>query len=387
MKRTLISLFIGIGVIIAFFTACGLEITITSVSGKVVDARLDSLAGEGGVSITFTKIDGGTTTTATSESDGTFSLEYSGEGLYQVEATKSGWFFIPQKVYVGNWVTSVPNILGIELDADPFVASTAISFILTWSDSYDDLDGHLTFPDGGGTGFEGSHTPQWTNLFFNPYSALPAGSVGFGPDTPSSRERIYYETLSRASNNDVGEVFGRTIANDGPAIQLDRDDTDGNGPEVITARSLPFWITDWDTSIYGITGNSDNRLPAGTTWTWIGVMEYYVDGWSSTGSGSRGGATDYISSQSPNGTNADAVLHVVQGSTLLGVFKVPERADIRTASLLKINLFIGETSTPGDTWHMQFVPDIQIVDYDGSVGIMSAEDAQPPVFGVTGMIR
>ena len=165
---------------------------------------------------------------------------------------------------------------------------------------------------------------------------------------------------------------------------------------MITVRSLPFWPVNYDSLTYGITGNATNRLPTEVgsipvTWTWVGVMEYYVDGWDSASStnNSRNDTGHLISNE--DGSGADAVLHIIQGSKLLGVFKVPEYANIRTASLVKVNLFIGYRAghlpDPDYVSYFQFVPDIQIVDYNNGAGIMSVGDSPAQVFGAFGAGR
>ena len=84
MKIRFISVLIGIGLIVAIFSGCDVEITITSVTGKVVDARSPStFLGVGSVDVMFTKVGGGSPQPATSDSDGSFSMEYEGEGLYE----------------------------------------------------------------------------------------------------------------------------------------------------------------------------------------------------------------------------------------------------------------------------------------------------------------
>ncbi|MBN1686920.1 MAG: hypothetical protein JW852_09715, partial [Spirochaetales bacterium] len=308
------------------------------------------------------------------------------------------WFFIPQTVYVGGWLQSMPDILGIALDANTKVRNDAISFILTWNDSYMDLDGFLTFPDGSGigNGFEGSHDPPTSIEFTDPYSLPPVGSVGFTPDI-TAREIIgplnYFDFSAIASLNTVSEVLDEG-ADDRPAVELDRDEQSGAGPEVITVRTLPFWPSTYASAAYlnpSDPSNADTMLPStvdgiSVAWTWIGVMEYYVDGWNAADSGaSRVSGDDHLISV--DGGGADAVLHIVQGDDLLGVFRVPEYANIRTASLVKVNLFVGYLASLGKyVSYFQFVPDIQIVDYNDGLGIMSAETA-PAVFGVFGAAR
>jgi hypothetical protein len=164
---------------------------------------------------------------------------------------------------------------------------------------------------------------------------------------------------------------------------------------VITLSTLPFWPSGFAGFLYDIDGGGATGLPTslnGTpvTYTWIGVMEYYIDGYHATAStGSRPTTGNLISSQ--DGSGADAVLHIIQGSTLLGALKVPDYANIRTASIAKINLFLAFDGVQAIPYY-QFVPDVRIVDYYGGLatdgaGIMSVGEEQAGVFGTFGAPR
>jgi len=397
MKIKTSLLLAGVAILAVAMLGCQGEIIVTSVTGDVVNARSDSLAGIEGVTVTYTKVEDNKKQTAITSSGGSYSMTYTGEGAYKVTASKDGWFFIPQTVYVGNWLTNVPDVIGITLDSNSKVRDNAISFILTWNSSYQDLDGFLTFPDGSGTGdgLEGSHYPPSSNEFYDPYSPAPAVSEGFGPDT-ASREIVgpanIYTSLVTTSKNTVSEVLEQGT-DTRPAIELDRDDRNGSGPEVITVRTLPFWPSYYDFTAVDTLPADDTPLPStvGTVdvagWTWIGVMEYYVDGWNSDNpEGSRTEDGHLISSQ--DGSGADAVLHIVQGDDLLGAFSVPDYANIRTASLVRINMFLGEpvNLANDDLYYFQFVPDIRLVDHAGGMGIMSSVDQSPSIFGVSGAL-
>jgi hypothetical protein len=351
---------------------------LTTVTGTAVNARTTNLDGIDGVAVTFT---GGTNPiTATTASDGSYTIDYSTEGLYEVTATKTGWFFIPQTIYIGGWLQDVPDLLGIEI-----VSSTDVSLVLVWNGDYKDLDGHLTYPDGNtsGSGFEGVHLPLQAGLFDSPYESMPAGSTGFGPDS-SGREHIY-PTFNEASSNTVGAVLD--ITNSNPAISLDRDDMDGFGPEVITIKTIPFWpstltLTDSTLTFPGDGEGTGNHLPnldgASTDdWTWIGTMDYYVDGWNATTANAAQGTTGDISSTTDSG--ADAKLYITQGSSIKGVYTVPTYGDFRTVKIARINMFVGT----GNVWRLQFVPEVEVTEY---ASIKSLEGPIAGIFGVGGTI-
>jgi hypothetical protein len=186
----------------------------------------------------------------------------------------------------------------------------------------------------------------------------------------------------------VDEVLG-SGSDTRPAVELDRDDRNGVGPEVITVRTLPFWPSTYGTSIYNLSGNSTNMLPTtvdgfSVNWAWIGVMEYYIDGWDATESNdnTRDSTGNLISST--DGSGADAVVYVVQGSTLLGTFRVPEYANIRTSNMIRINIFVGDlVGSANYVSHFQFVPNIRTIDYADIKNLGSSAN----VFGVTGTGR
>lgn len=381
------------------FTACedflaalgaSAEAVLYSVNGEVVDSRASDLSGVEGVTVTLTPVtqpDSGETVDpieVTTDSTGDFSATDVESGTYRLTAAKDGWFFIPQTVSIGGLMQSLPEVLGVELES-----STAISFVLVWNETYKDVDGHLTFPDGSGTGngFEGSHTPVTSSTFTSPNEAWPTGG-GFGPDVSTNREAVYPANAETAvSDNTVGEVLGGDSTD--PAIELDRDDRDGSGPEVITVRTLPFWPSTYTNSIYTITGDgadNGNYLPTTHDWAWIGVMEYYIDGWNADDStaGSWETTGNLISTADPDDTGADAVVFVVQGSKLLGKFVIPSFANIRTASVVRVNLFVGDDGSEYATY-FQIVPDIQIV--DGRTSIKQTGGVTGGVIGAFGASR
>ena len=111
-------------------------------------------------------------------------------------------------------------------------------------------------------------------------------------------------------------------------------------------------------------------------------MEYYIDGWDENSATNNSRESDgNLISTSDGG--ADAVVYVVQGSTLLGAFRVPEYANFRTADMIRINIFVGDLAgSTNYVSYFQFVPNIQAIDY---ADIMSV--ATSNVFGVAGADR
>ncbi len=381
MKRKWLGVFIFALLVAVAFSGCDILIaSLTSVNGTVVNARDTNLTGLGGVTVTLTSKDGSTTYSTTTSSDGSFVISNVDPGEYTVTATYLGWFFIPKDVFVGGMAQSLGNILGIELDSNSKLSSSALSFVLVWNSTYMDVDGHLTFAKGDENGDTADSVSSFSP-FTKPNEDYSSAGAGFGPGTGGSREHIR-PTFYEESLNTVYDVLGGDYPDD-PAVTLDRDDMDGSGPEVITVRSIPYWPSSTSTSITPDGENFGNYLPKtdpegnSVSYYWVGVMEYYIDGWNETESESSRPNTGNLLSYT-NGQTADAVVFVIKGSQLIGKFIVPTFANIRTADMVRVNMFV--TST--DYTYFQIVPNIRAIDYDDIKTLDSA-----PVTGFFGPKR
>ncbi|NOY09325.1 MAG: carboxypeptidase regulatory-like domain-containing protein, partial [Spirochaetes bacterium] len=347
MKKKL--LILGGALLLVFaFTGCQFLVAmLTSISGTVVDARSAKLTGLSGVSITMTlKSDTAKTYTGKSDSSGNFTITNVDPGEYKIAAVLNGWFFPPKDVYVGGMAQDLGKVLGIEMDQNTNLASSALSFILVWNEVYKDVDAHLTYVKGDGNGGP-AVDPGVQTAFTKPNQDYSAIGLGFGPDSTGNREHISWENI--ASLNTVRAVMnGDTSYPNEPAVTLDRDDTNGSGPEVITVRTIPYWpAVGYSTGITPDGTDSGNYLPktdpdgVSVAYAWVGVMEYYIDGYDKDGLESARPATGSLISSADS--SADAVVYTVKGNELIGKFIVPDFANIRTADMIRINLFVTDT--------------------------------------------
>ncbi|MEX2443769.1 MAG: carboxypeptidase-like regulatory domain-containing protein [Alkalispirochaeta sp.] len=386
MKRSVSRVLFGAVMLGLVFTLSGCEWLLTeealsSISGYVVDGRtgggLTEPDGVDGVTVTLTRVGGGGTLTATTDSDGRWSTEYEDEGEYRLTASKSGWFFVPQDVNISGWLGETSDVVGIETGGSKGLSTnldSAITFILVWNENYEDIDGRIHFTAGDGSGFANASAysvidPSQSLPDFTPYYDYSSSNYGgFGPDTnptndPDDVDRIRSEVSASGanltssspishSNNTVGDVLetSETVY----AVQLDRDDRDGSGPEVITVNTLPVW--EWWDAAASFSGGGNTGLPDGSQYMWTGVMEYYVYGWSS----------DSSTINTPDTPDSDhylddtaATVYVVQGSDLLGEFPIPSNVNARELSVVRMNTF---TVDDGASTYFQIVPEIRDVD-------------------------
>ncbi|GEM_PF-3915898 len=349
-------------VLFAFSGCEALIAALTSVSGTVVDARDEALSGVPSVTVTLTAKDGTLKGSAVTDSKGYFNISNVDPGEYTLQASASGWFFVPKDVFVGGMAQDLGKVLGIKLDSDTKLADSALSFVLIWNSQYMDVDGHLTFAKGDGLGYA-SNPISGIGPFTKPNEDYSSGVAGFGPDSSSFREHIQ-PTFYESSTNTVSSVMGTGFP-DASVVTLDRDDMDGSGPEVITVRSIPYWYTSPGTATTPDGVDTGNYLPktdpdgTSVTYYWVGVMEYYIDGWNETQSGASRPNTGNLLSYT-DGNGADAVVFVIQGSNLIGKFVVPTFTNIRTADMVRVNLFITNTNYT----YFQIVPNIRAIDYN-----------------------
>lgn len=339
MKKRIILIFVIIASVFMVISGCDfIAKALVSVTGKVIDAKTGLGVDEVTVTLTYKGEDSGHKTTymTTSGSDGSFAFSDADYGEYNLTAEKTGYVFIPKDVYVSGLAQSLGTVTGFLYDSSK--DQYTISLILLWNDTFQDVDAYLTYPDD-------DKTSGTAPVLSTPYDTAGSVLIGFMPAT-SGREQIDYTT--KTSVRTIDNVYGDGDTRS--AVQLDVDDRDGTGPETISVRSFPFMdsANDLNTSGGGSTG-----LPAGN-YTWIGVMEYYADAYSSVGSDTTS-ATDYLSNVG-TGASADAVLYVMQGETLLGIYTVPTYTKVKTASLLRINMFYDANGE-----YYQIVPDLRVL--------------------------
>ncbi|RKX83041.1 MAG: hypothetical protein DRP57_08710, partial [Spirochaetes bacterium] len=280
MKKKIILILVLLGSIFLVLGGCNLIAKVLiSVTGSVVDAKT-GLGIEGAtVTLTYKGDDSSHRTSyiTTSGSGGSFTFSDADYGEYNLTAEKAGYIFVPRDVYVSGLAQSLGTVTGFVYDSSK--DQYTISLILLWNKTFQDVDAYLTFPDGDKT----STAP----VLNTPYDTASGPSTGFMPAT-SGRETIYWD--NKTSDNTIHDVYPAET-DTRYAVQLDVDDRTGSGPETISIRSFPFAETATNSST---SGGADTGLPAGTNYTWIGVMEYYADAFSSAGN-NVASPTDYLS--------------------------------------------------------------------------------------------
>jgi hypothetical protein len=297
--------------------------------------------------------------TTTTDDDGEFSFNAVQPGIYTLNAELEGYAFITREVQVTKDTVDLGILVGFASE-DPFT----VSLIVTWGSEFADVDAVLTVPSDADLNLAShdsvanNYDPAATTAptFSEPY-AEPTATAGFYPDGGGSREIIF--TRHKITANTLEDLLGAGAGTE-PAISLDRDDTDGVGPETISIRTIPYPLTPGSYSGFTIStanaGAPPELLPSGD-YEWVGVLEYYVHAYADNAQLADEGA--------PGG--AEVVVYVIQGDSVKGRYILPDYTDIRTASILKINAFLrlppGKSSGQEEDF-FQIVPDIRVVGSD-----------------------
>ncbi len=345
-----------------------------SVDGQVVDARSTEAIPEGvsGVSITLTAVaqneKGATPTyTGTTDANGKFFIADIESGTYDLVASKDGWFIPPQTVNVSGLASGIEPIPAFELaPADAY----GLSFILTWNESVDDLDIYLTFPT----------TDTWPDGSL----ATPYDDFGTNGGKVFWNDKEYYSTS-----------LGYNV------VYMDRDDRDGVGPETLTLVQIPHQTptsAGFDTSSVNSINDANGLYAAfgpdaPSTLSWMGAAALYLDAYTtgsylSSGEGSDSSdAVVYAIQTLPkdpanfNISNTGAYASTDMEASLLGVYRLPDYTQMKSASVLRVNMFRDSTADVGE-W-FQIVPDIRVIP-DGTAGFLSTGNASPAIVGVRG---
>jgi len=334
------------------------------INARVKDEKI------GGATVTLYS---GTTAVATAtsaDSTGVFTFAtVVSSGTYTVKATKAtsgttGYAFIDKTVDVSATTTDLGNVIGFSYGTT--LDASTISIVAMWTKTMD-VDSHITFPNAFRYCQESITDPYATT---NP-------ATGFNVDGDSTyRGHVQSSLLGSAYTTATVASVGGTSTDTRACIQLDVDNLTGAVPETVSIREIPF---DWysHTPAYGITGDSTNKLPTttGTTFTWLGVAEYYVNGYSvnlSNESGSDG---------------ANLIIYIVQGSSVKGKFILPDYMAVKTASVIRINLFAMKDASNTEYSFYQFVPDIRLVKDNTYKSLSIGEVPTNEVIGVEGPAR
>ena len=364
-----------------------------AISGSVIDVKSSTAAGVDGAVVTATA--GTVTFEATTSSTGAFTIT-ADPGNYTLTAVKTGYFVVSTDV-VAPLDTNVGTMVAVPVETNAAFAGSAISIIALWNDTYQDIDTSLTMPDGDGTGLAQEALVETT--YDGPADVTYATtSSDFGPLSANSREKIYG---TYGSDNTIEQVLGLTAGTDTrKAVQGDRDEMDGNGPETISIRTVPIWpessegvaanpiATGFAGTAYAVGGNylPVNGPDGGVAqYLWGGVMTYYVHGYSAESQipDTEATAADLISSSGTTG-GADLIVYVTQGSTLLAKFVWPEGTDMRTASFFKIHFFVGRdaSAAAGVTFvYYQIIPDMAILSGTSGIKGVGSAPAMSTAFG------
>jgi hypothetical protein len=327
----------------------GVDLTLSYVSGAPEDEAPD------------------TDFTGTTGSEGTYTIsEDVPYGTYTLTAEKDGWTFIPGTVRIAEGADTLPTIIGVEPEED-----FTISIIATWASDFDNAEVHVTYPGGYGTGdnwngqADGMDSPN-----DNAVSILndDNGGSGFFPEEVDRQYRGHlYPGLNQPFSDPTVDNIDATGSTD-PAIAITQVDSDGSGPETVAIRTVPVdyftnLVNPGNNGTFNITPDSStNMLPEnGSTYAWIGVLNYYVHGRSGNLMTEGETATE----------NADLTVYVIQGENVLGKYRLPEFTTIDAARLIRVNLLAENTGTTAFPF-FQLVPEQQLV-----AGADQTEDITP----------
>lgn len=297
-------------------------------------------------------------------------------GEYRLTVEVDGYISIPKTVQVNAVYPNFGEIPVLPYNAD--TDSGNVSFVLMWSDSFADVDGHLTYPDSLNAG-----TDPTT---YSPYDNNGDTTTGFYPTTQSTaaegstdyaRNRIFWGDATSASGDSYsgGITYATTYdfdynldgTNDTWSVSLDVDDRDGAGPETITVRNIPGLNSDWTYAgwVQDYAGDADPDFSgvASEGYDYVGVMEYYVRAYNyATGDVAADIEDSYLSEVS-DGQSADAVLYVFLGDQIMGAYTIPTYTQIKNASVVRINTFLVDTGLSYYIPEYIIYPDIRVADY------------------------
>ncbi|MGA2977584.1 MAG: carboxypeptidase-like regulatory domain-containing protein [Spirochaetia bacterium] len=352
IRRSFIGSVLALGILaLVVLGACTITVTkdvptpVTATpTGYVIDAKLG--AALGGATVSLTHLDtGGTDYTATSSTaDGSYSFSNVTLGNYTLSATLSGYTFTTQTVQISGTDQQLPNTGG-------FLTVDSLTVVVFWDRSFADVDSYLTAPSsdcGTSTGLLASDGSDF-------YTAQNTPPDGFFPSTTVGvRTTVFY-------NNKIPAGF---LSN---SIFLDVDNRGApgqtlGGPETLTINLFPWNHTYTGANIYKSTGTSDpSVLPAGS-YEWVGVLEYYLDAFNSVYS-TTADSTSMLASVNGVTNTANPVVYVFYGTSQLARYTLPQFTNIKTASILRVNMFMDSTS---GEW-FQVIPDTKVYASNASV--------------------
>lgn len=314
-------------------------------AGKVLDARQTTDIGVGSVNLTLS---GDETYTTLSLTNGDYSFGSVEPGEYRLTGTRSGWYIAPQDIVIGSGSNVLPQVNAFQLSQDD---EWAISFIVSWTGDID-VDAHLSFPTESPAGI----------------AEFTAAGTPYQDPLDGNRAQVYWPLDSRQY----------PAAPATAAVFMDRDDLQGPGVETITLRSIPH-------SEFGINADpnsTSNGMHVIDDWDdnvdYMGAAILYVNAY---GSGA------YLVD---GAENARVTIYAIQtvpsngglSANVLGVYRLPEETQIKSASILRVNMFDDGIET------FILVPDMGVIPDGtagpGEAGSFLSVDSQSGIVGVRG---
>lgn len=336
------------------------------ISGTVLDVK--SSGGAASISLELWNDSGVQVGSTVSGTGGTFSFAQIDPGDYTIRGSGTGFAVIDEPVTVSGSSASGVDVIAFSYDASSDLDPYVISIILLWDDAFQNVNAHITHPNG----WKGAE-----QSIDGPLDMTVTAGNGFLPDEVTGREEVYSANI--ASLNSLDDVASG-VYQDGSlaAVEMINALNDG-GPETILVREIPV---DWFSILGSASGNyliapdsATNLLPNGATYAWVGTSNYYVHGVS-------GNLMNEGESAFTSGANLEAF--VVQGDNVLGRYTLPEYTTIRAAQLFRINLFGARADDgSGPYSFFQIVPSVELIPATSTFSPASADDT-PQVINVRG---
>jgi hypothetical protein len=334
----------------------GCTVTVSGVGpdGYVINAK--NGAPIDAASVTLTKIGSTTVYTATTGTTGHYSFSEYAQGQFELTADKTGMAFTKQVVEITGIAQTLPNIGG-------FTSTEDLKIIVFWDRGFADVDAHFTAQTTPPGAYPAVHT-NGVDFYTSPSGYA---GTGFFPDTTTGRAHLYWPSSNRT-------VFS-------PDIDLDVDNAgrtgeQPGGPETITVSYIPYDAPYRGSDpTYPSTGAGDpSKLPSGT-YNWVGVGEYYLDAYNSifTSTGGSQEASAMLSSVGGVSKTANPVVYVFFGANQLARYTLPQFTDIKTAAVLRVNMFVKEEAGVTTEW-FQILPDTRVYKDEGSIKSLTGND-------------
>ncbi|MBI9097409.1 MAG: carboxypeptidase regulatory-like domain-containing protein [Spirochaetaceae bacterium] len=308
----------------------------------------DAVSGDGiaSAAVTITNADGtfAVTTDANGQYDFNDAATHPSYGDYTLTVEKTGYAFTPLQVSLSGLAQKFSPVVGVTSTNDELL------FVLMWDDGATlDVDAHMTYP--------ASSVSTSSPTTYDAYEADGAYSDGFTPDflfTSTNRQSVHAGRLTSSASNE---------------IVLDRNDTDGTGPETISVAYTTPWTPNVGTTQFNPNTEITPLIGSGDTAavTWAGTMEYYIDG-----------NGDNFSTQGSY-AGSHPVLYVFDGASCIGIYRVPDYTDASIASLARIQVLNDPTAPGTGVAYYIIYPDIRLLSSASDIRSASSEPHAPLV--------